>query len=215
MKKHGFRLMAWITMNSNEHPYHVDLHEYVQHDRLFFSLPGKTMMVMLELHQCFGKTERWTHSYWSGWVLTNWNTVKEYQDYLDSIRGTDEMWDHDPDEVGYTTRQAIKDSGVFDVGWGSGSRYSEKWTFDQIDAYHSSLPTAEQITSPFPNIIEAIGKYMYEQFNDLQVTEFPPHYCFEQCERWFWTQFPIERLLTKVRGRIWGSEGVPVPQNRQ
>lgn len=49
MEAEGFKLFAWVTLNSHKHKNRVDPVRYCQDSRLFFHIPGKTMIVMLSL----------------------------------------------------------------------------------------------------------------------------------------------------------------------
>lgn len=204
MTDQGFRLMSLIKLDTEEHAYYVRSSKYAKHTRLFFSVPGKTMIVMLELTECVSDDAFGTYHYWSGWINVRWNSRAEYQHLLDTE--WERIIDMDPKEVGFSIREALTERSPF---WGTSGH------FEQKETRNPGWLTGTEIAAVFGEIKTALWKYMYHKYIDLQVTDFPPTYCFPGCEKWFWGKFPIDRLISKVQRRIWGSDGVPVPQERQ
>lgn len=221
-KKQGLDLLAWVTMNSSRYIYHVDCYRFVQESRMFFQVPGKAFIVMLNLHEQFGIRE-WTarsehgevwdedyyKTYWSGFVTFGHDRAATFRDLWEKAYEAD-RWENS-DSVEFTTDEFFQDL----FRWGGGYRSYSDWT-DKFEQVHNICSDWTELMGP-EEVVRVPGKmfkrlepFLFVRFRDLQVTDFAPHYTFPGHEADFWDKFPVGRLK-KVAGRIWGSTFSRVP----
>ncbi len=214
MRKQGFDLMAWVTMNSRRNTYHVDLFRYAQESRLFFVVPNKTFIVMLELTEHFGSEtyletgtqwdEIYYQAYWSGFVGYSYDWKKELSDHYSKARDEGRFVEF-YEKFEFSPEKYIRESG-FRVSGGMSNNGFRVVDFEQQDACESkALLDSRSVTSLFGAMLQEIKPYLYREFRDLQVTDFAPHYTFPGQEKDFWARFPLNRLRN-VASQIWGSD---------
>ena len=224
MKQQGYDLMAWVTMNSARHTFFTKV-RFAQESRMFFTVSGKSLIVVLTLRESFGRPLRQTENevtewdekyysgYWSGFVCYSYDSQKVLRDYLDGREGEvslseDGMWD-------------IPVSAYFHGGPLKTHGFSKVDGVIQIDlepttpsGSQQDLPTAEVLTHSFGKMLNGTSPFLYRRFRSLQVTDFAPHYTFPNQERDFWEKFPLSRLR-QIAPHIWGSDfAFPNPRPR-
>ncbi len=230
MREQGFQFMAWVTMNSNKFRYHVDSFRYAQESRLFFVASGKAFIVMLKFTEQFGyrppEQKAWDEGfhcvYWSGRVDYSYDSLPLIEEY---VREGRRLGGHDEEERDFNRYMAQLHRGVesclesngFRVGWSysedEGTDVQKCLSFEQVDVnsdvpvdVNSDVPLdPQELAKIFGAMLNLLRPHLYRLFENLQVTDYAPHYTFPGQEKEFWAKFPLHRLKA-VAPRIWGSE---------
>ncbi len=215
MKERGFEFLAWVTMNTDQNTYHVDFFGYTQESRIFFRVPEKASIVMLDLTQHIGQKDReegtvdWNfyEAYWRGFVDYSYDSKEWIHAEVRRQRDEERPWDEDlPDLPGLVL--GCLDQTFFREGGSSSqaSHFHQRFEPEYGRYDYQNLPDPTGLTAPFGEMLEIVMPYLYARFNDLQVTDYAPHYTFREQEPDFWAKFPIPRLQRAVKRRIWGSD---------
>lgn len=211
MRRQGFDLLAWVTMNSKKNRYHVDSFRFSQEARLFF-VPNKAFIVMLELTEHFGYKgslpnswdEDYYQAYWSGFYSYSYNWEQLLKDHYAKAR-EEGRWVEDTEKVGFFSEPFLDGSPFWLYGGIMGGGVYQR-DFEQKDASNSrTLLTPEEVAKPFGAMLQGVQAYLYRRFRELQTTSFAPHYTFPEQERDFWAKFPLSRLK-EVATHIWVSD---------
>lgn len=216
MKEGGYSLLSWVTMNSVSCRYHVKLYGESQHSRLFFNAHRRALVVMFEYtqHEGLRTGERqainWNYiqGYWSIKIWYHFNAKRHLEEWsrLTSHARSEGSVSIYPgfDISKYYAPSACDDSEINPHFEHMGSGFSSL-EFDQsqesIQPPHDLLDTRE-LTFPTVQLLRDIGPYLHQTFRQLDVSAFPPVYCFPDSAEVFWSGFRKDLLpqLGSIKG---------------
>lgn len=206
LESYGLKFMAWVTVNNKMVPFHVPALA-AQDSRLFFQLPGKSMILMLGyLEQYFSEelpsaTEEGLRyrGYWHGEVWISYDNIEMRFDLLDQARKEKGHDNVDYSDIEIPSIRTYLNGGInFLAFCGSGCGCTFEEDCNEFDIFEA--------IKAFSWIIKEYGPYMEKRFDELNVTGFAPYYAFPNCEKLFWNNFPHKRLRSKVAGDIFGNK---------
>ncbi len=204
MRKQGLREFARVAISTDDVRYHV-LASIARSTSLFFLLSQRAFMVQLtytesnhedEQERLYytGKPPQGVHGHWS---IHFYHKFLEYGKLLDRVKHLDhECWDDELAKVPFH---------------GHGPKFSGfQWYGNKYEE-----PGQNPQGLDLGRLAQEIGYNTYlcadwlagPQFDDLQVTCFPPYYTFPGCENIFWDRFGRHNLRPLIK-KAWGSEGL-------
>lgn len=205
MRRQGLREFARVAISTDDVRYHVPA-RVARSTSLFFSLSQRAFIVQMEYNEAdncdecerlypSGRTLQGVLGYWS---LRFYHKFLEYGKLLDRVKHHDpELWDselakvpfhgHDPEFSGFQNygNRHYQQPGIAPGRIATGKLVTE--------IGHVAYTVADWLAGP--------------QFDDLQVTCFPPYYTFPGCENIFWDRFGRHNLRPFIK-KSWGSDGL-------
>lgn len=216
MRQAGFKFITQVQISDKDLPYHVRA-KSARSTTLFFKIPMRQFVVQMVFTESVqeklaGKEELHDHlqQYWSLHIHKQFKDCSEIYKILGSKhRGdlepghmfhTDEKWEQFEKEIPMykTTEEDLIE----------GFRYCGDGKFEQNDPSKWEDPKnlADKIFELWSGMADYIGEF--GRFGKYQVTSFPPHYVFPECEYLFWYLFGQDNLHKLVK-HAWGSEFPP------
>ncbi|MFA5927482.1 MAG: hypothetical protein WCT32_04940 [Patescibacteria group bacterium] len=174
---------------------------------LFFQEAGRALIIKAEFVEILSPISCYEH-WWSVSVDAAADPVLYTRWLKDEfgIKMSDRSWDLDThsfySQAGSPNKSVMREYGGECGEFNINRRYAiaeDGWRLgkDRI----SPLAVAACING----IVWSIRPVLAEMFKELQVTHLPPQE-FPSYAWFFWRQFPLRRLQSKVRGRVWGSD---------